>query len=129
MSAAFTGALAGADASRKEMERVMGIEPTLAAWEAAVLPLNYTRAWLPGDDSQRLDGSQSWEDRMQVVVNGREVSLPDGGSVRDLLLALGRGEGRIAVEVNQEIVPRSEHAAHVLQPGDRVELVHAMGGG
>ena len=26
-----------------EMERVMGIEPTLAAWEAAVLPLNYTR--------------------------------------------------------------------------------------
>jgi hypothetical protein len=29
------------------MERVMGIEPTLAAWEAAVLPLNYTRAMLP----------------------------------------------------------------------------------
>jgi hypothetical protein len=28
------------------MERVMGIEPTLAAWEAAVLPLNYTRSWL-----------------------------------------------------------------------------------
>ena len=27
------------------MERVMGIEPTLAAWEAAVLPLNYTRVW------------------------------------------------------------------------------------
>jgi hypothetical protein len=33
------------------MERVMGIEPTLAAWEAAVLPLNYTRAW---GDSTRL---------------------------------------------------------------------------
>ena len=30
-----------------ELERVMGIEPTLAAWEAAVLPLNYTRL-LPG---------------------------------------------------------------------------------
>jgi hypothetical protein len=31
------------DGNTKEMERVMGIEPTLAAWEAAVLPLNYTR--------------------------------------------------------------------------------------
>ena len=30
--------------SKTELERVMGIEPTLAAWEAAVLPLNYTRA-------------------------------------------------------------------------------------
>ena len=28
----------------KDLERVMGIEPTYAAWEAAVLPLNYTRA-------------------------------------------------------------------------------------
>jgi hypothetical protein len=29
------------------MERVMGIEPTLVAWEATVLPLNYTRTWVP----------------------------------------------------------------------------------
>jgi len=66
---------------------------------------------------------------MEVVVNGRTVDLEDGGSVRDLLVALGRGEGRVAVEVNQEIVPRSRHAEHRLQPGDRIELVHAMGGG
>lgn len=66
---------------------------------------------------------------MDVVVNGREVALADGSSVRDLLVALGRGEGRVAVEVNQEIVPRSRHADHVLKPGDRIELVHAMGGG
>ena len=66
---------------------------------------------------------------MDVVVNGREVALADGSSVRDLLVALGRGEGRVAVEVNQEIVPRSRHADHVLKPGDRIELVQAMGGG
>lgn len=66
---------------------------------------------------------------MDVVVNGREVALDDGSSVRDLLVALGRGEGRVAVEVNQEIVPRSRHAEHLLKPGDRIELVHAMGGG
>lgn len=33
----------------KDLERVMGIEPTLAAWEAAVLPLNYTRAGCPSE--------------------------------------------------------------------------------
>jgi sulfur carrier protein len=66
---------------------------------------------------------------MDVVVNGRELALADGSSVRDLLVTLGRGEGRVAVEVNQEIVPRSRHAEHLLKPGDRIELVHAMGGG
>lgn len=66
---------------------------------------------------------------MDVVVNGRTVALDDGSSVRDLLVALGRGEGRVAVEVNREIVPRSRHADHALKPGDRIELVHAMGGG
>ena len=38
------GSRAGCPIRLKPMERVMGIEPTLAAWEAAVLPLNYTRA-------------------------------------------------------------------------------------
>jgi sulfur carrier protein len=37
--------------------------------------------------------------------------------------------GRIAVEVNGELVPRSTHARHVLVDGDRVEIVHAIGGG
>jgi sulfur carrier protein len=36
---------------------------------------------------------------------------------------------RLAVEVNQEIVPRSTYAAHRLRTGDRVEIVHAIGGG
>ena len=35
--------VAGVRWGRVDVERVMGIEPTLAAWEAAVLPLNYTR--------------------------------------------------------------------------------------
>ena len=39
-----TNALMTVSLSRERLERVMGIEPTLAAWEAAVLPLNYTRA-------------------------------------------------------------------------------------
>jgi len=35
----------------------------------------------------------------------------------------------VAVEVNGEIVPRGRHAEHRLQPGDRIEIVHALGGG
>ncbi|MEP4372681.1 MAG: sulfur carrier protein ThiS [Alloalcanivorax venustensis] len=36
---------------------------------------------------------------------------------------------RLAVEVNREIVPKSEHGTHTLQEGDTVEVVHAIGGG
>lgn len=46
-----------------------------------------------------------------------------------LLDTEGLGHRRVAVEVNGEIVPRGCHATHALQPGDRVEIVHALGGG
>ena len=66
---------------------------------------------------------------MEIVVNGevREVadSLTIGDLIRDMELA-GR---RLAVEINLEIVPRSTHDQRRLQPGDKVEIVHAIGGG
>ena len=48
---------------------------------------------------------------------------------RDVLQAEGLAGRRVAVEVNGAIVPRSRHGEHVLEPGDRVEIVHALGGG
>ena len=42
---------------------------------------------------------------------------------------LALGGRRIAFEVNGEIVPRSRYSDHELRPGDRVEIVHAVGGG
>jgi len=66
---------------------------------------------------------------MHVTINGRPIDLPEDASVSDLLETLGHGDRRVAVEVNQEIVPRSLHGAHRLAEGDQVELVHAMGGG
>ena len=42
---------------------------------------------------------------------------------------LGLGDKRLAMEVNCEIVPRTTYAAHPLQDGDEVEIVHAIGGG
>ena len=46
-----------------------------------------------------------------------------------LLEQLGLQGRRVAVELNHEIVTRSEHATRILMPDDRVEIVHAIGGG
>jgi sulfur carrier protein len=66
---------------------------------------------------------------MQVSVNGEPKTLAEGFTVAELLGVLDLGDRRVAVEVNQDIVPRSEHGRHVLREGDRVEVVHAIGGG
>jgi sulfur carrier protein len=66
---------------------------------------------------------------MDVTLNGTRTTLDPGATVADLLRTLDLGARRVAVEVNQEIVPRSEHARHALHDGDRVEVVHAIGGG
>ncbi|MDH5694982.1 MAG: sulfur carrier protein ThiS, partial [Gammaproteobacteria bacterium] len=47
----------------------------------------------------------------------------------DLVLAMDLRGGRIAMEVNQEILPRSEYETYRLKSGDQIEVVHAVGGG
>jgi sulfur carrier protein len=66
---------------------------------------------------------------LRLTVNGEPRELPGPLDIPALLAAEGLGERRVAVEVNGEIVPRSRHAAHALADGDRVEIVHALGGG
>ena len=67
--------------------------------------------------------------RMDIVLNGEPRSLTRPLTVLELLQGEGLGEHRVAVEVNGEIVPRGRHGEHALRPGDRVEIVHALGGG
>ena len=66
---------------------------------------------------------------MRILINGEPRQRPAGSTLVDLLDAEGLGERRVAVEVNGGIVPRSAHAGHQLHAGDRVEIVHALGGG
>lgn len=66
---------------------------------------------------------------MKIIVNGDPRDVPDGYTAGKLVEALELTGRRIAMEVNQEIVPRSSYAEHVLQSGDRIEIVHAVGGG
>ena len=66
---------------------------------------------------------------MELYLNGEIRQVDDGLSVAALVDALGLSQQRLAVEVNRGIVPRSRHAEHRLQAGDRVEIIQAMGGG
>lgn len=66
---------------------------------------------------------------MQILVNGKDTAVSEGSTLQDLLIQLGLGESRLALECNQVIVPRSQHASQKLHEGDTIEIVHAIGGG
>jgi len=66
---------------------------------------------------------------MNIVLNGRPREVESGVTVSGLVAALELAGRRLAVEINEEIVPRSEYPAQRLREGDRVEIVHAIGGG
>ncbi|MNW12771.1 Sulfur carrier protein ThiS [compost metagenome] len=66
---------------------------------------------------------------MRIQLNGEPFELPDGQTVANLLECLELTGRRVAVELNLDIVPRSQHAAIALREGDQVEVVHAIGGG
>lgn len=66
---------------------------------------------------------------MQIVVNGETREVPGGLGVTALLTHLGLPDGRVAIERNLEILPRSQWEATAVQPGDRFEIVQLVGGG
>ena len=66
---------------------------------------------------------------MQIHLNGQRHTLDGEPTLDDLVATLGLTGRRIAIEVNEAIVPRSQHTATRLADGDRVEVVHAIGGG
>lgn len=66
---------------------------------------------------------------MHITVNGDRHDYPEPITASELLAVLGLTGKRLALEVNREIVPRSTFDAHVIRAGDRVEIVHAIGGG
>ena len=66
---------------------------------------------------------------MEIVVNGQAQRLSSGSSVADLLKHLEAQPRYVAVERNLQIVPRADHTACILQPGDRLEIVTLVGGG
>ena len=66
---------------------------------------------------------------MHIVLNGSDRKIPENLSAGALLQDLGLTGKRLALEINQEIVPRSSFDTRMLRAGDRVEIVQAIGGG
>jgi len=66
---------------------------------------------------------------MEIVVNGEPRRVDDALTASDLIEELELGGKRLAVEINEELVPRSELPGYRLSPGDAVEIVVAIGGG
>ncbi|WP_339799339.1 sulfur carrier protein ThiS [uncultured Marinobacter sp.] len=66
---------------------------------------------------------------MHIQLNGEPRELSEGTTLSGLIGQLGLTGKRLAVELNEDIIPRSQHNDQVLTDGDRVELVHAIGGG
>ena len=66
---------------------------------------------------------------MKIIVNGEEISLPEDSNIQDLVAELGYINKRIAIEVNETIIPKSKHRSHLLDSLDRVEVINAVGGG
>ena len=67
---------------------------------------------------------------IDVLVNGDKRAIPAASTVRSLLETLGVADREgTAVAVNMTVVPRRAHAETVLQAGDSVEVVQAVGGG
>jgi sulfur carrier protein len=65
---------------------------------------------------------------MQVFINGKSTDLEATVTVAELLRQMNI-EGKVAVEINRDIVPRSRFEQHRLNEGDTLEIVHAIGGG
>ncbi len=66
---------------------------------------------------------------MKLVINGEEQSFADGLSLSALVETLGMKPDRVAVELNRDIVPRDRWPSTLLHQGDRLEIVHFVGGG
>jgi thiazole synthase len=66
---------------------------------------------------------------LQLTLNGQPRAFKESVTVADLLDQLGYDRRRIAVEVNQQVVPLPQHPAHRLVNGDAVEIVTLVGGG
>ena len=66
---------------------------------------------------------------MDLLVNGEHVELPDNTNVADLIKHLGCQDQRIALEVNEAIIPKSTHEEFLLSDNDKIEIIKAVGGG
>ena len=66
---------------------------------------------------------------MQIEVNGEAKEIEEGATLQTLVEQLSIAPERLAIEHNREVVRRADWPSLTLSDGDRVEIVHFVGGG
>ena len=64
-----------------------------------------------------------------ITLNGDPYSIDGDLRLSALLERLNTRQGRVAVEINREIVPKASYSATIIKPGDNVEIINFVGGG
>ena len=66
---------------------------------------------------------------MNIILNGNSQKIPAKFTLNQLVETLDLAGRRYAIEVNEQLIPRSQHPSHHLQENDNIEIVQAIGGG
>ncbi len=66
---------------------------------------------------------------MKLTINGDDREFSSISTIASLLNQLGMKPDRVAVELNRDLIPRDRWAATELSDGDKLEIVHFVGGG
>ena len=66
---------------------------------------------------------------MEITLNGEKFTLETGSNIVNLVDKLDLNADKLAIERNLEIVPKSKFAMTIIEEGDKLELVHFIGGG
>jgi len=66
---------------------------------------------------------------IDVTVNGKQATIPDGQTVHDYLAIRGLHDRMVVVDLNGQIIRRAEYKSAMISAGDRIEIVHFVGGG
>jgi thiamine biosynthesis protein ThiS len=77
----------------------------------------------------RIISGMDGQDTIEIIVNGDARQVSHGARVTDLVKQLELAPERLAIELNLSILPRAKWAETELRQGDRLEIVHFVGGG
>ena len=66
---------------------------------------------------------------MEITLNGEKITLEKGSNIVNLIDKLDLDVDKLAIERNLEIVPKSKFAMTIIEEGDKLEIVHFIGGG
>lgn len=66
---------------------------------------------------------------IQIILNGKPHNIKEKTNIISLLETLSLSEKKVAIEINEEVIPRDNYDKKILLAKDRVEIVHFIGGG